>query len=403
MYNILIIVCSGTKNRGTEALIRGTVSILKSAVDSSKMHITLASSMPEIDKKAALPLIKECINRRIISRKLSMAWIREKICHKLYGFANFSPVLNEAKKSDLVLVVGADNYDVAYGSYSSLYYLNRKLRQVCKGRIILYDCSLNKESVTSKFIEQMALFDAITVRESISKSNILSEASPDNLYYYPDPAFCMEAEPFRLPQYWKQGHMIGINLSSLIVGKFYGNNLYHRVMDAYRHLIDQILATTDYNIVLIPHVMGGADLDILKEIYNSYLGNTRINLWTDESISAPRLKYLISQCSLFVGARTHATIAAYSSLVPTLVLGYSTKSIGIAKDLLGTDKGWVIPVQHLSHKEELWEAFKPILDAKDDICRQLGEVMPNYVDCVLDFSKLAQRMLTKNTSINESY
>ena len=32
-------------------------------------------------------------------------------------------------------------------------------------------------------------------------------------------------------------------------------------------------------------------------------------------------------------ARTHASIAAYSSMIPTIVLGYSIKSIGIADDL----------------------------------------------------------------------
>ena len=46
-----------------------------------------------------------------------------------------------------------------------------------------------------------------------------------------------------------------------------------------------------------------------------------------------QLKYDISKCRFFVGARTHATIAAYSTCVPTLVVGYSVKSRGIARDL----------------------------------------------------------------------
>ena len=51
---------------------------------------------------------------------------------------------------------------------------------------------------------------------------------------------------------------------------------------------------------------------------------------------------------MFIGARTHATIAAYSSCVPTLVVGYSIKARGIAKDLFGTDEGYVLPVQALA-------------------------------------------------------
>ena len=42
------------------------------------------------------------------------------------------------------------------------------------------------------------------------------------------------------------------------------------------------------------------------------------------------IKGYISRCELFIGARTHATIAAYSTGVPTLVLGYSVKARGIA-------------------------------------------------------------------------
>jgi polysaccharide pyruvyl transferase WcaK-like protein len=59
-----------------------------------------------------------------------------------------------------------------------------------------------------------------------------------------------------------------------------------------------------------------------------------------------------------VGARTHSTIAAYSSGVKTLVIGYSVKSRGIAKDLFGDYEGYVLPVQELSSPDALVEAYK---------------------------------------------
>ncbi len=51
--------------------------------------------------------------------------------------------------------------------------------------------------------------------------------------------------------------------------------------------------------------------------------------------------------------RTHATIAAYSTGVPTLVVGYSVKARGIARDLFGTEDGYVLPVQQLKESDEL--------------------------------------------------
>ena len=53
------------------------------------------------------------------------------------------------------------------------------------------------------------------------------------------------------------------------------------------------------------------------------------------------LKGFIARCRFFVGARTHATIAAYSSCIPTFSVGYSIKAKGIAQDIFGTYKNYV--------------------------------------------------------------
>ena len=61
-----------------------------------------------------------------------------------------------------------------------------------------------------------------------------------------------------------------------------------------------------------------------------YKSTGRVMLVQD--CNCEELKGYISRCRFFIGARTHATIAAYSSQVPTLVVGYSVKAKGIAKD-----------------------------------------------------------------------
>ena len=57
------------------------------------------------------------------------------------------------------------------------------------------------------------------------------------------------------------------------------------------------------------------------------------------------IKGIISKCRFFIGARTHSTIAAYSTCVPTLAVGYSIKARGIARDIFGTEDNYVVPVQ----------------------------------------------------------
>jgi colanic acid/amylovoran biosynthesis protein len=55
-------------------------------------------------------------------------------------------------------------------------------------------------------------------------------------------------------------------------------------------------------------------------------------------LNAPQTKQLIAGCRYFIGARTHATIAAMSSGVPTLSIAYSVKARGINLDLFGHER-----------------------------------------------------------------
>ena len=109
------------------------------------------------------------------------------------------------------------------------------------------------------------------------------------------------------------------------------------------------------------------------------------------------MKYIISKCECFVGARTHATIAAYSTCVPTLVVGYSVKARGIAKDLFGTEQDYVLPVQSLTNEYQLVNGFKWLHDKKESIRSHLKEFLPEYKQkmepVVSEITKLERKKL----------
>ena len=106
-----------------------------------------------------------------------------------------------------------------------------------------------------------------------------------------------------------------------------------------------------------------------------------------DDCSCEDLKGYIAKCRFFVGARTHATIAAYSSGIPTLVLGYSVKSRGIAKDIFGDEKHFVISSQSLTSSDELLEAFKWIANHENDIRKRLMDYIPEYKNSVYNAVK----------------
>ncbi len=99
-----------------------------------------------------------------------------------------------------------------------------------------------------------------------------------------------------------------------------------------------------------------------------------------EDTDCKKLKSYISRCRIFVGARTHSTIAAYSSCVPTLVIGYSVKSRGIATDIFGTDERFVLPVQTISKPQQLVDSFDYMLLHEHSVKEHLKLVMPEYIE-----------------------
>jgi len=143
-------------------------------------------------------------------------------------------------------------------------------------------------------------------------------------------------------------------------------------------LYDLTKDRTDMQVALIPHVIWseGDDRVPLQRLYDAFADTGRVVMVDDHDCRM--LKYLISQCRFFIGARTHSTIAAYSSCIPTLVLGYSVKSRGIARDLFGTEEGYVLPVQDLRERDALSAAFMQILQNETQIKMHLEKIIPEF-------------------------
>ena len=388
---ILISVGSIVSNKGSEALVRGVAKICKEKYPNS--HITLSALEMNFGDWMNIEGVDKYIRRYSFKNDKSIkrycSTILRKIfkLNKLSNIIKYKDFLEEAKKSDFVIMIGADNYDKNYNMIDSLHEFHSFIRSNTNAKMVLYDCSLAKEDISEKFKEDIKLFDYITVREQLSLSNVKDVIKKNKLFYYPDPAFVMETKKTDLPENWCEGKMIGINLSNLITEDKYGSNV-ETVKKTYQNLIEYIINETDYHIAFIPHVMKQADLSTLKPFYEEYKNSGKVVLIDNENLSAPELKYIISKCRLFVGARTHSTIAAYSTNVPTLVLGYSIKSLGIAKDLFNTNENYVIPVSNLQTTLELVNGFKWLDEKQEEIRQTLLQKIPDYKIKAAEFSKL---------------
>lgn len=374
MNNIVLYLHSGSKNHGCEAIVRGTVKVLDNVVDKIKLLsqeksedliygidnlIDVKTGMEKIDKKS-FDFFKAYMDLKLKKDISKMDALQYKV-----GLKNID-------SDSIIMSVGGDTY-----CYSNVYThleINKMYRKKAK-KSVLWGCSVEPDLLKdNKITKDISEYSLIIARESISYEAL--KKINENTYLYPDPAFQLDIEDVELPNGFLENNTIGINLSPLIIKCEEKEGI---TLKNYESFIQYIIDNTDMNIALIPHVVWKHNDDRvpLNKLYEKFKTSNRVCI-IKEDYNAMQLKSIISKCRMFIGARTHATIAAYSTCVPTLVIGYSVKAKGIAKDIFGTYENYVLPVQSLSNKDDLIKAFEWMKSKEDDIRKHLIEFMPEY-------------------------
>ena len=364
-------------NHGCEAIVRGTVKLLGSETNSFRIQ----SENIQEDKFYGLEALAQVSPAKSECKKdlrFLAAYAKLKLTGNytdMDGLYYLPGVRKAGTTANVALSVGGDNY--CYGGTGIYAYLNRAYKKHGV-KTVLWGCSIEPDVVVQKDVaKDLARYDLIVARESITYEAV--KQVQENTILAPDPAFFMEPMVCNLDDRLRTGDVIGINISPMIISSEKKQGM---VYENYRQLVQYILSETDAKIALIPHVVWASNDDrkVLRQLYDDFDQDPRLVLVEDHT--APELKYIISQCSFFVGARTHATIAAYSSCVPTLVIGYSVKAKGIARDLFGTEDGYVLSVQDMCQPQQLTEAFCTLYKKREYIRAYLSEKVKEYCNAV---------------------
>ena len=282
--------------------------------------------------------------------------------------------------------VGGDNY--CYGACQWLYALNDIIRNR-KGYTVFLGCSVTPEDMDRMMLDDLARFDLIIARESITY-DALKNNGIHNVELLPDPAFALAIEECELPASFKSGMTVGINMSPLIMRYERRQGL---VIQNVETLIRYILNDTEMNVALIPHVVlpENDDIEAMRPLYERFASTGRVSLVPN--LNCSQLKYIIGQCRYLVTARTHASIAAYSQAVPTLVMGYSVKAEGIAKDLFGTAEHYVKDVRTLNDENSILSDFHWLMENEDKIKSHYRQYLPRYVEPLSRMPQIVQQYL----------
>lgn len=399
---IVLYMHAGSGNHGCEAIVNGLCAMIKE-------RAVLVSYRAREDEKYSLKEHCEIIQERsfeehklvhvfyYLYRKLTKdaeSFIRYRY-HQIFG----------ERKSLLAISIGGDNY--CYESMLQDLRLTNSAFDKAGIPTVLFGCSIEPELLSrEEIVKDLARYHTIITRESVTFDALKGAFDKENegtlgqeilgqdgrkprILYYPDPAFTLKAKELPLPDGFAEENTVGINVSPMIQENEKTAGI---TMECYSELIRYLIDNTDMKIALIPHVVweNNDDRKPLHELYECFKESGRVIEIGDASCE--ELKGYIGRCRLFVGARTHATIAAYSSCVPTLVVGYSVKAKGIAKDLFGTEEHYVIPVQSLEQKEDLVRGFRWLMDHQEVIRDRLIEKMPAYQQQALMAGKEVDRL-----------
>ncbi|MBD5232772.1 MAG: polysaccharide pyruvyl transferase family protein [Bacteroidales bacterium] len=365
----------GCGNHGCEAIVRSLEYILNS---DPKRNKSLSISYAE-DSRYGLTELVDTISLNTLSHR-NLTYLRSYIDLKLnksqYSLDLFPYryVLShlENPKEWVALSVGGDNY--CYGGTDFYYELDKTFHKAGL-KTAMVGCSIEPEVISKPDVKKdLASHSLIIARESITY-NALVDNGLTNARLLPDPAFLLKTEFADLPTGFLPENTIGINLSPQVNKCSSDGEITSRNVD---RLIEHLIAKTTMQIALIPHVIWAQsnDLDTLKPLYEKYKDTGRVILIND--CNAEKLKGYIARCRFLIAARTHASIAAYSNCVPTLVIGYSVKAKGIAKDIFGTYDNYVLPSQSLKTDFDLINAFEWLKENEQSIKSHLEDFMPGY-------------------------
>ena len=380
MRNYVLYGHDGSANHGCEALVRTTVGLL----NCPKEHIKLVSLCPEQDRAYHIDELCTVFQRgtKVETLKRDAGFLRA--YYSLKVKKDYQPIdfLYEIQalgvgKGDVALCIGGDSYCYWEQGRRELMRQHEMFKSAGL-KTVYWGCSIDEEVLHDPDVAaDIASFDLITARETISYETL--KKVNENTILVADSAFTLPEIRLPLPAGYDDCGIIGINSSPLVENKNDDQNI---VRENYEYLIRSILENTNYKILLVPHVTwkGNDDREVHSALYDKFKESGRIA--TIEDHDCRELKGYVSRCRFFIGARTHATIAAYSNAIPTLVAGYSTKSKGIAKDLFGTDENYVIRVQDFHKKTDLCDKWNWLQQHEQDIRKHLTKIMPEYTERV---------------------
>jgi len=294
----------------------------------------------------------------------------------------------------VALSIGGDNYTLDYGVPRQFIALGKYLRE--RGiPVFLWGASIGPFDKEPDFAQIMFShlkddISGIFVRERHSYDYLSENGLRDKVHMMPDPAFVMDPVPVddhKLGFHVEPDTAIGLNISPLMARYMPKRDMPDLAMVA-AEIIRALIRRWGRPVVLIPHVTSPHSNDhaLLKAAFDFLKDHEKERvICLPDNLSAAETKWIISQLHCLVAARTHATIAAFSSYVPTVSLAYSCKAYGLNELLFGHTNYLLSPEEVVPDRvvEKVSLALQDTSMIRNSLRKYIGSVYQQAEEAVL--------------------
>lgn len=385
MVRFALLGHSGCYNRGCEAILRCTMSLILEEVTDAQFNVV--SYFPGTDRGPLREFIDRGLMRlseptqNYLSPKSPRGILDRLQRLSVPGFPSRVTYVNRdlIRHASIVMSIGGDTFTDDFWSPRP-YFRDLRYCAAMGKKTVIWAASIGPfhgAKAEKEYAAALRNVSLITVRDSESENYLRSIEVVENVVRVADPAFTLTPQPVQNDPIDGDGKIIGFGLSALATSAYANNKAYE---DAFVSLGNRLLEASHVTLLLIPHVTGnptqaGDDEAVCKAVH-ARLSDSARAIIANSSLTAGQMKYLIGRCDCFIGSRTHSTIAAFSSLVPTISVGSTQKVYGINRDLFGHTE-YVLPVEEVN-AQTLEQKFDHLIATATEARASLTGAIPRH-------------------------